>query len=79
MVVASKGGSDAPPAWYLNLRSTPEASVLTAGHRIPVRARVLEGDERRSIVPSLVEYNANWRAYFANVERSIPVILLERR
>ena len=79
IVLASNYGQEQPPAWFLNLEATPDATVLTGGDRLPVRARVLEGDERTSIMPSLLEYNGHWRAYFTNVERTIPVVLLERR
>jgi deazaflavin-dependent oxidoreductase (nitroreductase family) len=79
IVLASNYGQERSPAWFLNLQAEPDSSVLTGGHRIAVRARVLEGDERRSLVPSLLDYNAHWRDYFTNVQRTIPVILLERR
>jgi deazaflavin-dependent oxidoreductase (nitroreductase family) len=79
LVLASNYGQERPPAWFLNLQAEPEASVVTGGRRIAVRARVLEGDERQSIVPTLLDYNAHWRDYFANVQRTIPVVLLERR
>src|SRR5260221_6673847 len=32
-IVASKGGSDAPPAWYLNLSENPEVEVQVKGDR----------------------------------------------
>jgi deazaflavin-dependent oxidoreductase (nitroreductase family) len=79
IVLASNYGQEHPPAWYLNLQADPNASVLTGGQRIDVRARVLEGDERRAIRSSLVEYNAHWNDYLTNVERTIPVVVLERR
>ena len=79
IVIASNYGQERPPGWFLNLQAAPDASVLARGHRIEVHARVLEGEERRSILPLILDYNAHWRAYFTNVERPIPVILLARR
>ena len=33
-IVASKGGSDAPPAWYLNLSANPEVEVQVEGRPV---------------------------------------------
>jgi deazaflavin-dependent oxidoreductase (nitroreductase family) len=38
-VVASKGGSDTPPAWYLNLNENPEVEVQVKGDRFKALAR----------------------------------------
>src|ERR1035438_8034133 len=39
LVVASKGGDDAPPAWYLNLQAHPDVDVQVWGDRFAARAR----------------------------------------
>src|SRR3954467_15372603 len=39
LVVASKGGSDEPPAWYVNLEANPEAEIQVKAERMKVRAR----------------------------------------
>ena len=39
LIVASKGGAPEPPAWYVNLRADPSATIQVWGERIPVRAR----------------------------------------
>ena len=79
IVIASNYGQERPPGWFLNLQAAPDASVLAGGRRINVQARMLEGEERRSILPLILDYNAHWRAYFTNVERPIPVVRLARR
>ena len=38
LVVASKGGEDEPPTWYLNLQANPEAELQVLGDRFKVRA-----------------------------------------
>src|SRR5690349_9159405 len=52
-VFASYGGAPKDPAWFHNLVAHPDAEIEigdgTRIERIPVRARVLEGDERNSI------------------------------
>ncbi|HWR85889.1 MAG TPA: nitroreductase/quinone reductase family protein [Rhodoglobus sp.] len=46
VTIAMNGWSDPAPAWWSNLRATPEAHVdlVSGGH--PVRARAAEGVER---------------------------------
>jgi deazaflavin-dependent oxidoreductase (nitroreductase family) len=36
VVVGSRGGSDAPPAWWLNLQALPEATIEVKGTKRPV-------------------------------------------
>src|SRR4051794_20669449 len=41
VVVASRGGDDHHPAWFLNLQADPDVEVaLKGGRRQPMRARV---------------------------------------
>src|SRR3954452_7601888 len=37
LVVASKGGSPDPPAWYVNLQADPEVEVQVLGNRFRAR------------------------------------------
>src|SRR3954447_11997189 len=46
LVVASKGGAPAHPAWYVNLEADPEAEVQIKGERFRARARTATADER---------------------------------
>ncbi|HLM49921.1 MAG TPA: nitroreductase/quinone reductase family protein, partial [Solirubrobacteraceae bacterium] len=39
LVVASKGGADEPPAWYLNLVADPSVEVQVRNDRFSARAR----------------------------------------
>ena len=40
LVVASNGGTDAPPAWFVNLRADPNVEVQVKGDRFRATARV---------------------------------------
>jgi deazaflavin-dependent oxidoreductase (nitroreductase family) len=79
LVLASNYGQERAPAWWFNLQARPDAFVLTQGRRVPVRARVLEGEERAAMVPIARDYNKQWREYLTSVERTIPFVLLERQ
>jgi len=46
LVVGSKGGSPAPPAWYLNLVDDPEVRVQVKGDRFAAHARAATPEER---------------------------------
>ena len=77
IVVASKGGIDAHPAWYLNLMANPETEINWRGDKRRVRAREAEGDERVRLWNRMAEVYPTYNDYQARTERQIPVIVLE--
>ena len=77
-VIASKGGSDAPPAWYLNLSEDPEVEVQVMGERFRARARTAGPDEKPAMWQAMVEEWPDYDAYQRNTTREIPVVVLER-
>jgi deazaflavin-dependent oxidoreductase (nitroreductase family) len=77
-IVASKGGADAPPAWYLNLEADPEVDVQVKGDRFTARARTATPDEKPDLWKTMT---ATWPAYDdyqKKTDREIPVVVLER-
>lgn len=76
-IVASYGGSDSHPAWYLNLRASPDASVQVGRQTVRVRARTAEGDERDRLWAGLVGIFPGYAAYEQRTSRRIPVVVLE--
>lgn len=78
VVVASRGGDDHHPAWYLNLVENPEVQVrVQGGPRVPMRARVATPDERAELWPRITERYRNYAGYQARTAREIPLVLLE--
>jgi deazaflavin-dependent oxidoreductase (nitroreductase family) len=78
LVVASKGGSDTPPAWYLNLSAQPEVEVQVKGDRFKARARTADPAEKQEMWRTMI---AEWPAYDSyqeKTDRAIPVVVLER-
>jgi F420H(2)-dependent quinone reductase len=78
VLVASYGGDDRHPAWYLNLVADPAATVQLGAEVRPVRARDADPAERAALWPRLA---ANWPPYDdyqARTERVLPVVVLER-
>lgn len=80
VVVASKGGMSTHPAWYLNLLTDPAVEVETPGERgWSAVARVAADDEVRQLWPRLVAVYPPFAAYRSRTERTIPVVIIERR
>jgi len=78
MVVASKGGSDDPPAWYANLKADPHVRVQVRGDVFDARARDATPDEQPRLWREMVEVWPDYDAYQQQTERRIPVVVLER-
>ncbi len=91
VVVASKGGSDRPPDWFLNLRANPEVVVQVGRKRWSARAHVASTEERERLWPLVNRNNrgfapiihrgarGRYDVYQRHTDRSIPVVLLETR
>lgn len=79
VVIASKGGIDRHPAWYLNLRANPETNANWRGEKRAVRAREAEGTERERLWERMVALYRPYAAYQRRTERRIPVVVLEPR
>jgi len=80
VVVASKGGAPQHPGWFHNLTSKPDVEIQVGRQRIPVRARVAEGEERARLWARADEVNqGQYAAYQSRTKRVIPVVVLEPR
>ena len=78
VIVASKGGEDTHPAWFLNLRENPHVVVSMKGAPgVPMLARVTSREERERLWPIVAEKYANYAGYQAKTDREIPLVLLE--
>ncbi len=78
LVVASNGGADSPPAWYLNLEADPHVEIQLRGRRDRRIARTVGSEERTDLWPRLVEQNRAYGAYEKRTTREIPIVVLEK-
>ena len=78
VVIASFGGSDTPPGWWLNLEHSPRATVQIGRTRHPVRARTTAGVEREQLWAEIVARAPGYLTYAQRASREIPVVVLER-
>ena len=78
VIVASRGGDDTHPAWYLNLQAKPEVEVTTKpGGTRTMRARTATPDERARMWPKVTAAFKGYAGYQQKTEREIPLVLLE--
>lgn len=76
LVVASKGGADEPPAWYLNLQADPSVEIQVKADRMKATARDATDDEKPEMWKTMT---AEWPAYDEyqeKTDRPIPVVVL---
>jgi deazaflavin-dependent oxidoreductase (nitroreductase family) len=78
LVVASKGGADKHPSWYLNLAENPEVTVQVRGDKFSARARTATAEEKPELWRTMVGEWPPYDEYQAKTEREIPVVVLER-
>ena len=78
LVVASKGGTDAPPAWFVNLQADPHVEVQIKGERFRATARVATAAEKPQMWAEMTEVWPDYDTYQQKTDREIPVVVLER-
>lgn len=78
VVIASNAGDERDPAWWLNLRARPDATVQAGRERCAVRAREALPDEDALLWPKLVSAYRFYPRYRARAKRRIPIVILER-
>jgi deazaflavin-dependent oxidoreductase (nitroreductase family) len=79
VIVASRGGADDPPAWYVNLRDQPDVEVQVLADRFPARARTASPQERAELWPVMTGHWPAYDDYQRKTEREIPIVILERQ
>ena len=78
VIVASRGGDDQHPAWFLNLRDDPDVEVAFAGKpKARMRARVATPEERDALWPRVTAAYKRYADYQTKTDREIPLVLLE--
>jgi deazaflavin-dependent oxidoreductase (nitroreductase family) len=77
-VVASNGGSDHPPDWWLNLQHQPLAEIELAGTKRTVLARLADDNEQEPLADSFSQAYPRFERYRQRSRRAIPVVVLAR-
>jgi deazaflavin-dependent oxidoreductase (nitroreductase family) len=77
ILIASNGGAQKHPDWYLNLVANPDVVVQRQGTRMHLRARTAGPDERDALWHKAVEVYGGYAGYQRKTEREIPVVVCE--
>jgi deazaflavin-dependent oxidoreductase (nitroreductase family) len=78
VVVASRGGDDQSPAWFLNLRDNPDVEVALRGKpKQRMHAHIATSAERARLWPLVTADHKNYAGYQTKTEREIPLVLLQ--
>ncbi len=75
-LVASYGGSDRHPSWYLNLVANPDVEIQVDDRSLPAQAETVSAERRVELWPRLVEVYSDYQVYQDRTEREIPLVEL---
>lgn len=76
ILVASKGGYDKHPAWYLNMKARPTVEWQVLGKRFTGTWREVEGEERQRIWDYVSVYYKGYADYQSRTLRKLPIVVL---
>jgi F420H(2)-dependent quinone reductase len=77
ILVASQGGRDTNPMWYLNLKANPEVSVQIKGEVLQLQARDANADERGEYWSKLTAMYPTLDDYQSWTDRVIPIVICD--
>jgi F420H(2)-dependent quinone reductase len=78
VLVGSYAGRHVTPAWVLNLRARPEATVQVRRNVRQVRTREAQGEEYERLWAMVVAAYPGYATYREWAKRTIPLVILER-
>ena len=76
IVIASWGGRDHPPHWYLNMKSDPRVTVQIDGRQRPATAIELDAPDRSHWWQRAVAAYEGYAEYQSRTDRVIPILRL---
>jgi deazaflavin-dependent oxidoreductase (nitroreductase family) len=77
VLVASYGGDDRHPTWFLNLRDNPDVGITMEGKTRAMRARVATPEEKAELWPRVVAAYSGYGQYQRRTDRDIPLVICE--
>ena len=78
VIIASKGGAPAHPAWYLNLSDDPKVQVQIAAEKFEAVAETVTDERRQDMWDAMAAFWPDYENYQKKTERKIPVVFLKK-
>jgi deazaflavin-dependent oxidoreductase (nitroreductase family) len=78
VIVASMGGADRHPPWFLNVSANPEVEVELGTEHFRATAVVTAGEDRDRLFAQVVEQVPVFGEYQRRTSRTLPVVELRR-
>jgi deazaflavin-dependent oxidoreductase (nitroreductase family) len=79
LMVASQGGLDRHPVWYLNLLADPDVEIQVGATTRSMVTRQASDEEKQALWPVLVEVYPDFEDYQRRTKRNIPVMICSPR
>jgi len=79
VLVASKGGDDRHPEWYLNLSANPDIEITVDDATSKWVARTASPEEKAELWPRVVATYKGYAGYQKRTDRDIPLVICEPR
>lgn len=79
LLVASNGGADQHPLWYLNLSANPEVELQVGAEKFTAHARTANAAEKARLWPIMSKLFPNYDAYqqkAGKAGRDIPLVIV---
>lgn len=76
VIVASKGGAEEHPAWYLNIRESGAVEFQVATQAFRGTWREPQGAERDRVWAFMVDVFPSYAGYQASTTREIPLVMM---
>src|SRR5688572_21272633 len=77
VIVASKGGADTNPDWYLNIRDSEQVEFQIATQAFRATWREPQGAERDKVWAFMVDVFPSYANYQASTDRQIPLVMMK--
>ncbi len=77
LIEEGAGGSRGHPAWWMNLRADPNASIRVGSRKLSVKAQEADGSQRERLWQLVNEVWSDYEQYQEKTERRIPVVVLK--
>jgi deazaflavin-dependent oxidoreductase (nitroreductase family) len=77
VITASNSGSDRAPAWFHNLKASPQVVIEVPGKRLEAVASPAKPEEQERLWPQLVAKAPFFDGYRKRTSRFIPMVVLQ--